>query len=397
MNTVPRERYLKKIRPFYGKSLIKVLTGQRRVGKSILMKQIQAELENLMPDATIIAIDFEKFEFDTLKSYQDLYEYIIEKSTTKQNILFIDEIQQIEGFEKVLRSLQTEGNYDIYITGSNSSVFSGEMATFLSGRQIEIHVQSLSFVEFLEFNKLPANKESLERFLKYGGLPYLCNLPTENEIVMDYLKNIYATILYRDIISRHSIRDVPFLENLNRFLANNTGSIVSATRISDFLKSQRQSKSVSVIISYLNYLSSAYFINKVGRQDVVGKRIFEIGEKYYFQDLGLRNCITGFKPADIGKIIENVVYNQLIFNGYNVNIGKDGDREIDFIAEKHGEYEYYQCAYLLNDEKTIEREFGNLMAIPDNYPKFVITMDEFPITATYKGIKHLKLIDFLLA
>lgn len=393
---VVREKYLKKIRPYYGKSLVKVLTGQRRVGKSFMLKQIKEELESLAPEANVIFIDLERYDFDSIRTYQELHTFIKRQSLAKQNILLIDEVQQVNGFERVLRSLLSEGNYDIYVTGSNSNIFSSELATYLSGRQIEIYIQSLSFPEFLEFNGLSSSSSSLERYLKHGGLPYLSNLPNDDELVFDYLRNIYATILYRDIVSRNQIRDITFLENLNRFLANNTGSVVSATRISEFLKSQRQPKSVPVIITYLDYLCSAYFVSRVRRQDIIGKRIFETGEKYFFQDLGLRNSLTGFNPNDISKIIENVVYNHLVYSGFNVSVGKDSDREVDFIAERQGEYAYYQCAYLLSTESVVEREFGNLMRIPDNYPKYVVSMDEFPVTSTYKGIKHIKLVDFLM-
>lgn len=394
-NNVKREKYLQRVRPYINKPLIKVLTGQRRVGKSYLLKQIIDEIKEQNPGSNFIFIDLEKFEFEFIKTYQDLYNYIHQKSLPSQNYVFIDEVQEIPGFERVIRGLISEGNYDIYITGSNSNIFSSELATFLSGRQIEIYVQSLSFTEFLDFNNLPIDNNSLERYLKHGGLPFIRNLPDDDDLVYDYLKNIYATILYRDIVKRNKIRDIPFLENLNRFLADNIGSIVSASRISDYIKSQKQSKSVPVVINYLGYLCSAYFIHRVERQEVTGKRIFETGEKYYFQDLGLRNSIMGFKPGDISKIIENVVYNHLIYRGFNVKVGKDSKREIDFIAEKNGEYAYYQCTYILKDEKVIEREFGNLIRIRDNYPKFVISMDEFPITSSYKGIIHLKLIDFL--
>ena len=237
--------------------------------------------------------------------------------------------------------------------------------------------------------------ESLSLYMKYGGLPYLIHLPKNDEIVFDYLKNIYATILYRDVISRHQIRDTAFLENLLYFLADNTGSIVSANKISDYLKSQKASKNVSVVINYLSFVEQAYFVNAVKRKEISGKRIFETGEKYYFEDIGLRNAIGGFKPDDIGKMLENVVYNQLRFMGYNVFVGKEGDKEIDFIAEKNGEYSYYQVAYLLSNEKVLNREFGNLQIIKDNYPKYVITMDELPLNTSYKGIKHLNLLKFL--
>ena len=397
MKIIPRNKYLNQIRPYYNKQLIKSITGQRRVGKSYFLKQVSDELRKLHPKANYIYIDKEQHNFDGLQTYSHLFDYIKQNSAKKSmNYIFLDEVQEIKGFEKALRSLLAEGNYDIYCTGSNSDMFSGELATFLSGRQIEINVYSLSFREFVEFNKSQPNKDTLSLYIKYGGLPYLMHLPNDDEIVFDYLNNIYATILYRDVVRRNQIRDVSFLENLIRYLADNTGSIVSASRIAGFMKSQKNSKAVSVIINYLNYLVQAYIVKGVVRQDIQGKRIFETGEKYYFQDLGLRNAIAGYKPNDIAKIIENAVYNHLLYLGYKVHVGKLGEKEVDFISEKKGDYCYFQVAYLLSDEKIIEREFGNLISIRDHFPKYVISMDEFPITAAYSGIRHYSLIDFLL-
>ncbi len=390
-----REKYHQQIQPYLNKQLIKAITGQRRVGKSYFLKQIMDDLHQKFPECQIIFIDKEKYEFDFITDYHKLLAYIKKESKDKMNYVFIDEVQEIQGFEKALRSLLSEGIYDIYCTGSNSSVFAGELATYLSGRQIEIRIHSLSFVEFIEFHQLPNTSESLTLYLKYGGLPYLINLPLDDEIIFDYLKNIYATILFRDVISRHEIRDIPFLENIMQYLADNTGNITSANKIADYMKSQKNSKSVPAIINYIDYIKQAYFIKGVRRQEIQGKKIFESGEKFYFTDLGLRNSIGGYKPDDIGKIIENVVCNHLQYLGYSIHVGKNAQKEIDFIAKKNNEYVYIQVAYLLANEKVIEREFGNLKQIPDNYPKYVITMDEFPITATYEGIKHLTLLDFL--
>ncbi len=396
MKNIKRELYLKKIRPYYGKQIIKVITGQRRVGKSFLMRQIKDELHKKFPGANIIYIDLEKFEFDNIKTYSDLHKYVKSKSRKGRNILMIDEVQEVREFERALKSLLSDGNYDIYVTGSNSRVFSGELATFLSGRQVEVQVHSLSFPEFLRFNDLIADEKSLGRYLKHGGLPYIRNLPDEDEMVYDYLRNIYATILYRDVISRYEVRDIAFLENLTHFLADNIGNITSANNIAGYLKAHKQSKSVSVIISYLNYLEQSYFINKVRRQDVAGKRILTSGEKIYFQDLGLRNILTGYKPADLAKIIENAVYNHLTSGGFRVCAGKTEEREIDFVAEKENEFSYYQVTFRLGDKKVIDREFGNLLEIKDNYPKYVISMDSFPLTASMKGVKHITLMDFLM-
>jgi predicted AAA+ superfamily ATPase len=395
MDLLKREKYLGRVRPYFNKQLIKVITGQRRVGKSYLLKQIAEELAALAPSGNIIFIDKEKFEFDGIKTYSHLVKYVKKQSASNNNYVFIDEVQEIEGYEKALRSLLSDGNYDIYCTGSNSRVFSGELATLLSGRQVEIRVHSLSFTEFLQFHKLRKNRESLMRYLKHGGLPYLIHVEAEDEMVFDYLRNIYATILYRDIVSRNQVRDTAFLENLLRYLADNTGSLVSANKISAYLKSQKNSKTTSVIINYISYLEQAYFVSGAKRQDIQGKKIFESGEKYFFEDIGLRNAVGGYKPNDIAKILENVVYNHLRFWGYTVCIGKNLDKEIDFIAHRNGEYVYIQVAYLLSSEEVTKREFGNLLNIRDNYPKYVITMDDFPAITTYKGIKHMHLLDFL--
>ena len=395
MDLLKREKYLSRVRPYYNKQLIKVITGQRRVGKSYFLKQIAEELKSVNPSGNIIFIDKEKFEFDGIKTYIHLVEYVKKHTSSETNYVFIDEVQEIEAYEKALRSLLSDGNYDLYCTGSNSKVFSGELATLLSGRQVEIRVHSLSFSEFLQFHKLSKTRESLMRYIKHGGLPYLIHVTAEDEMVFDYLKNIYATILYRDIVSRNQIRDTAFLENLLRYLADNTGSIVSATKISTYLKSQKNSKTTSVIINYIAYLEQAYFVSGAKRQDIQGKKIFESGEKYFFEDIGLRNAIGGYKPTDIAKILENVVYNHLRFWGYSICIGKNLDKEIDFIAQRNGEYIYVQVAYLLSSDSVTEREFGNLLDIRDNYPKYVVTMDDFPAITTYKGIKHIHLIDFL--
>ena len=390
-----RVKYHEQIAPYINKQLIKAITGQRRVGKSYFLKQIRDDLQQRFPQSQVIFIDKEKYEFDSITDYHKLLSYVKENSSKQMIYLLIDEVQEIEDFEKALRSLLSDGNYDIYCTGSNSSVFSGELATYLSGRQVEIRIHSLSFVEFVDFHQLPNNNDSLLLYLKYGGLPYLINLPKQDDIIFDYLRNIYATILFRDVVSRQQIRDIPFLENLMHYLADNTGSIVSANKIADYMKSQKNSKAVSVIINYINYIQQAFFVNGVRRQEIQGKRIFESGEKYYFTDLGLRNSIGGYRPNDINKIIENTVFNHLQYLGYSIHIGKNALKEIDFVAQKNGEYIYVQVAYLLPDQKVIEREFGNLIQIPDNYPKYVVTMDNFPVTSTYQGVKHLHLSEFL--
>jgi predicted AAA+ superfamily ATPase len=274
-------------------------------------------------------------------------------------------------------------------------MLSGELATLLSGRYQEIVVHALSFPEFLEFHNIGNTNESLMMYLKFGGLPNLIHLPMDEEIVFDYLGNIYASILFKDVVKRYNIRNVSFLENLVSFLAGNLGSIVSAKKISDFLKSQQIRISPNMVLDYLSYLSSAFFIHKTRRQDIVGKKIFEIGEKYYFGDIGWRNSISGFNIRDIGKVIENAIFTHLSVQGYAVNVGVSGNTEIDFVAQKKGEKLYVQACYLLHDQSTIDREFGNLLAIKDNYPKVVVSMDDAYGKTSYEGIQHLHLKNFL--
>ena len=393
---IKRSIYLELVKPYIDKDIIKVLVGQRRVGKSYMLFQIMDEIISTRKDANIIYINKELNEFESIINHKDLLDYIIskEKGSNKQYI-FIDEIQDIENFEKALRSLQAKGRYDIYCTGSNAKLLSGELATYLSGRYVETKIYSLSFSEFIVFHKLKNDKEALIKFFKYGGLPYLINLELDDHIIYDYLKNIYAAILLKDIVKRHNVRNINFLENLVRYTADNTGSLVSSKKISDFLKAQRIQISPQLVLDYLGYLESAFFIFKVLRADITGKKIFEIGEKYYFEDLGLRHSIIGYKANDINKILENAVYQHLKISGYNISVGKSGDKEIDFICEKSGKKIYVQVTYLLQDERTINREFGNLLEIKDNYPKFVVSMDEATSGTDFEGIEHVHVQEFI--
>jgi predicted AAA+ superfamily ATPase len=377
-------------------NLIKVFTGQRRVGKSYLLYQIIQEVLKYNETATILYINKEDLAFSEIKTAQDLNNYVqIHKSKTEKTYLFIDEIQDIENFESALRSLILDLQLDIYCTGSNANLLSGDIAGYLSGRYIEIQVFSLSYIEFLEFQELESNSKNLDLYLKYGGLPYLKHLKLEDEIVFEYLKNIYSTIVYRDIINRFSVRNVAFLEQLILFLASNTGSIFSAKKISDFLKSQRVNIAPNQVQIYNRYLVNAFIIQVVSRYDIIGKRLFEFGEKYYFENLGIRNALWGYRLEDQGKILENAVYNHLAYCGYKISIGIIGNKEIDFIVEKNGEKKYIQVAQSIHEEQTIKREFGNLLAIKDNYPKIVITMDAFSGN-TVEGIEIVALETFLL-
>ena len=391
---ISRPVYLAKIRPFIRKNLVKVLSGQRRVGKSYLMFQLIDTIRAEEKDANIIYINKEDLQFDSIKNGHDLNQHITSKLRPKEfNYIFIDEIQDIVDFEKALRSLLLEENNDIYITGSNAKMLSGEMATYLSGRYIEFNIYSLSYPEFLLFHKLEDNDLNMGHFFKYGGLPYLINLPL-NDQVFEYLKSIYSTIIFRDVVSRYSLRNSNFLERLVLFLANNIGSVFSAKKISDFLKSQQLKMAPNQVQVYAQYLTNAYIIHEVRRYDLIGKRIFEIGSKFYFENTGIRNAITGYKLNDLGKILENVVYNHLLYLGYEIKIGSLGTKEIDFICERGGELIYVQVALSLDSEATIKREFENLLEIADNYPKYVITNTHFDGN-TYQGIQHVYVRDFL--
>jgi hypothetical protein len=398
MDLINRIIYTERIIPFVGKGIIKVLTGQRRVGKSCVLIQLINEIKKSDPNANIVFINLEYEEFRLIKNEDDLFLYLKDKFIPeKSNYLFIDEIQDIQGFEHVLRSLQAQNTCDIFVTGSNAKMLSSELSTYLAGRYIEFHIQSLSYVEFLMFHKLEDSNQSLMSFLTYGGLPYLSNLPLNDEFVFEYLRNVYSTIMLRDVVQRENIRNVDFLETLLRYTADNVGSLFSANNISKYLKSQRTDISTPQVISYLRYLSNAYIINKVGRMDINGLKKFEIGEKYFFEDIGLRNSQIGFSlQRDIHKLIENAVYLHLRGLQYDVFVGKKDQLEIDFVGLKQGKKVYVQVAYLISDEKTQKCEFGNLLSIHDNYPKYVVSLDEFYRESDNEGIKHLHLREFLL-
>lgn len=394
---IQRPLYIDRIKPYIGKSLIKVLIGQRRVGKSYLLMQVRDLIKKQSPDTQIIYINKEQHEFSKIKNSEDLFLYLKENVNENGKVaLFIDEIQDIESFEITLRDLVTRGNYDIYCTGSNAKMLSGELATYLSGRYIEIKVFGLSYTEFLVFYNLQDSVATFKNYIKLGGLPYLINLNPDIQVAYEYLTSIYNTILLKDVVSRFKVRNVKFLENLIAFLADNIGSIVSSKKISEYLKSQKINISTQVVIDYLAYLETSFLILKVKRTGIEGKKIFEIGEKYFFEDIGIRNTIVGYKINDIHKILENVVYLHLRMAGYSVNVGQEGNKEIDFIAQKSGEKIYVQVAYLLTNDATINREYGNLLKIPDNFPKYVVTMDELTETSTYKGIIQMHVKDFCL-
>jgi predicted AAA+ superfamily ATPase len=393
MDYIKRDKYLHQIIPFIDKQIIKVITGQRRVGKSYFLKQVADYIRLKDGHAHIVFIDKELYDFHFINTADDLIRYVQEQSAADDGILFIDEVQEIKEYERAVRHFFSKG-YDIYLSGSNSDMLSGDLATMLSGRYIQIQIHPLTYPEFCTFHQLNDNKQTLDLYFRYGGMPYLKNLTLSDETAFTYLQNLYQTILLKDVVSRYQIKNVDLLERLVLFLADNTGSIVSAKKINDFLKSQHLKISNSVIINYLNFLDNAFFVNKTRRYDLHGKRILEVGEKYYFSDHGIRNALTGYRPNDINKVLENVVYAHLLANGYEVNVGKLYGYEIDFVAQKNRKIIYVQAAYLLADDTTINREFGNLQKIKDNYPKMVVTMDEQRFD-TYHGIAHYHIREFL--
>lgn len=390
-----RDTYITRIKPFMRKTLVKVLVGHRRVGKSYILYQLMDLIREEEPDANIIYVNKESVDFIDIKTFQDLNTYIVSNSIEDRiNYIFIDEIQEIQDFRLAIRSLALDDNNDIYITGSNSAVFSSDLANELGGRYIEFPIYSLSYMEFLSFHHLENNDTSLEKYIHFGGLPYLIHLPLEEAIVMEYVKSIYATIILKDVIRRKNIRNTAFLEQLILFLAGNIGNLFSSKSISDFLKSQKVDVSPYVVSEYAMALSDAFIVHQVGRYDIVRKKIFERGEKYYFENMGIRNVIAGYKPQDRGMRLENLVYNHLVYTGYKVKVGTLGSEEIDFVCQRNGEVLYVQVAVELSRMETIEREFGNLLKVKDNYPKIVVS-GEKSFENTYEGIEHIYIRDFL--
>lgn len=397
MATIIRQAYIDKIEKYLGKETIIVLVGQRRVGKSYMMKTVRDQKAS-NPDNNIIYIDKEKREFDSIRNYQDLNQYIDEHFVaSKHNYILIDEIQDITEFERSIRSFRTEPNTDIIITGSNAKMLSNELSTLIGGRYKEIYIQSLSYEEFLVFHQLPDNDDSLAKYIQYGGLPGLAKIGLEEDDAREYQMDIFHTVLLKDVIMRNQIRNVPFLENLVRFLADNTGKLISANSIAKYMKAQGESITSTVIINYISFLCEAYILHKVNRFDIHGKRIFETNDKFYFEDNGIRNALAGgTREGDIEKGIENIIYQHLIRLGYQVYVGQLQAGEIDFVCTKpDGQRIYVQASYIVADMATREREFGNLKAINDNYPKYVISMTPLLTRNDDNGITHLHLRKFL--
>lgn len=397
MATIRRQSYIDKIEKYLGKETIIVLVGQRRVGKSCILKMIRDD-KMADSDNNVIYIDKEKWQYDAIQTYKDLNEYIERYWVNdKHNYILIDEVQDIEEFERSVRSFRTEPNTDIIITGSNARMLSNELSTLIGGRYKEIYIQSLSYNEFLEFHNLSDNDESLSLYIQYGGMPGLAKIGLEEDDAREYQIDIYHTVLLKDVIMRNQIRNVPFLENLVRFLADNIGKLISANSIAKYMKSQGESITSSVVINYISFLCEAYILHKVNRYDIHGKRIFENNDKFYFEDNGVRNAIAGgTREGDIEKVIENIIYEHLIRLGYQVYVGQLQAGEIDFVCTKpEGQRIYVQASFIIAEQATREREFGNLRSIKDNYPKYVISMTPLLTKNDDDGITHIHLRKFL--
>ncbi len=397
MSAILRQSYLDKIERYLGKDTIIILTGQRRIGKSYILRLFR---DKVIKEATanVIFINKEKHEFDGIKTYTDLNSYIdARRNKSKTNYILVDEIQDIEGFEKSVRSYYEEPDIELIVTGSNSRMLSSDLSTLIGGRYKEIYVQALSYEEFMLFHRLTDSDDTLAKYIRLGGLPGLVKMGLDEQDAREYQQDVYHTVLLKDVIMRNNIRNVPFLENLVRFLADNAGKIISANSIARYMKSQGDNVTSTAIINYTKMLCDAYLIHKVNRYDIHGKKLFESNDKFYFEDNGLRNMLAGgSREGDIEKVIENIIYNHLLRLGYEVTVGQLQAGEIDFVCTKsEGQRIYIQASYIIADEATREREFGNLRSIRDNYPKYVISMTPLVDRQDFDGITHIHLRRFL--
>jgi hypothetical protein len=400
---IERKRYLNKITPFIEKPVIKVITGVRRCGKSTLLKQIIQLVENRnVAIEQIIHINMELMEFDGLKNYRNLYTYIQERQSKigVRYYIFIDEVQEVEEWEKAINSLLAEGKSDIYITGSNARLLSSELATLLSGRYVEFKMYSLVFSEFISFisSKDRGNTigEQFDAFLKFGGFPGIHHMELDDTVIRQYLQSIYNSVLLKDVIVRNNIRDAAMLDVISKYLIDNSGKITSAKSISDFMKSQKRKVSVDTVLNYIRFNCDALLFEKVERYDLKGKRLLETYEKYYMSDIGLRFATLGYTSDSISAQLENIVYLELKSRDYKITIGKLDDLEIDFIATKGTEKIYIQVSTQLTNDKVIEREYRSLEMVKDSFPKYVLSLDK-GFETSRNGIRWMNIVDFLLS
>ena len=392
---IPRKHNMDKLIRLRDEKIIKVITGVRRCGKSTLLQLYRDHLiRNGVAEEQIVSVNLEDISNEPLLDYRKLYAHVMERLAPpgKMTYVFLDEVQKIVEYEKVVDSLFIQENMDVYITGSNAHMLSGDIATLLSGRYIEISMLPFSFREFFAM-KGGNRREAFEQYYRLGGFPFVANARND-EVWRDYLQGIYDSVLLKDIVTRKRISDVERLESVIRFLFDNIGSIVSAKKIADSLTSYGRKTTSITVEGYITALRDAFILYKAGRYDIKGKQYLKSLEKYYVVDIGLRNLLLGERNRDIGHILENIIYLELIRRGYSVRVGKVDEQEIDFIAEVGGEKIYYQVAASVMDPMTFDREFGPLLKVKDHFPKFVLTMDELP--SGENGIRQLNIIDFLL-
>ena len=396
MERINRKIYTDYILNLLGKGEVVVLTGHRRAGKSCI---IECLADLLKEKGHVMYIDMENPDYVEIESYEQLNEWIKSHLVQGQrNYLLIDEVQEIVSFEKTLRYWVKQPDMDIVVTGSNAMMLSSDIASVFAGRYFRVHIQSLNYSEFLQFHKMSDSSESLTSYLSWGGLPFLCNIPAEDiRTRTDYLGSIYDTIFVKDIINRKQVRNVAFIDNLARFVADNSGKVFSASSIAKYLKNGEMSVSSNTVADYMNMLCATYMIDRVHRYDIRGKRLFEQQEKYYYEDLGIRNYLCRDKrQSDMEKVLENAVYIKLLNMGYTVYVGQLDGKEIDFVARRGDEVAYYQVSLQISSPETYEREYGNLKRIKDNHPKYVITMDPLAQLVNDEGIITLQASEFLL-
>ena len=399
---IKRELYMKRIRPFIGSDLIKVITGIHRCGKSVMLELIKQELlESGVNPIQFISINFEDLSYSHLQIAKSLHDEITNraKDIDGKVYLFFDEIQEVKDWEKCINSFRVSLDCDIYITGSNAKLLSGELATYLGGRYVEFVIYPFSFKEFMELYR-PINTDNsiqqcFQKYLITGGMPYLANIRYADDPSKQYLHDLFNSVQLKDIVKRNKIRDVDLLERIIAYVIANVGSTFSASSLAKFLKSEQRTVAPETILNYIKYCCDAYLFYQVKRVDLQGKQIISTNEKYYIADHGIREAVFGGNMRDINLILENIVYLELLRRGYKVTVGKTGEREIDFVCDKRGEKLYVQVTYLLASEDTIKREFGAYDNIRDNFPKYVVSLDEFDMSRN--GIKHRNIRDFLLA
>lgn len=392
---------MQRIRPFMNTDLIKVFTGIRRAGKSVMLELVKNELkESGISEENFLCINFEQFSNSQFLDVESLYKKItdFQKNTKGKIYLFFDEIQEVDGWEKCINSCRIDFDCDIYITGSNAKLLSGELATYLAGRYVEFVIYPFSFAEFLEMNRLKnpnVDKSTcFMQFLKTGGMPFLSNFPDDDSAKSQYLIDIYNSVVLKDVVKRNNIRDVDTLERIIAYAFSNIGHIFSATSLSKYFKSENRKISHDTILNYLKFCSDAFLFYKINRYDLEGKKIVTVNEKYYCADHGLREALLGKNIQNIDQVLENIVCLELLRRNYKVYVGKKGDLEIDFIAEKQGKKIYIQVAYLLANEETLKREFSVYNFVKDSYPKYVVSMDDLDFSQN--GIIHKNIKDFLL-